>query len=61
MFLKKFANFSGKHLHRERPALQALRPVTCNFITKTLQHKCFPVKFLRAPFSAEHATLTMTN
>ena len=30
---------------------------TCNFIKKTLQHRCFPVyiaKFLRTPFFTEH-------
>ena len=28
-------------------------PQVCNFIKKRLQHKCFPVKFLRTPFSTE--------
>ena len=38
--LKIFANFSGE-------------PQACNFIKKRIQHKCFPVKFLRTPFSTE--------
>ena len=28
-------------------------PQACNFIKKRLQHKCFPVNFLRTPFSRE--------
>ena len=28
-------------------------PQTCNFIKKRLQYKCFPVNFLRIPFSTE--------
>ena len=28
-------------------------PHACNFIKKRLQHKCFPVKFLRTLFSLE--------
>ena len=52
-FLKNFANFSGEHLRWETHALQAFRPATCNFIKNRLQQKCFPVKFLRAPFSIE--------
>ena len=50
--LKNFANFSGFP-----PAFGnicvAERPATCNFIKKRLQHKCFPVKFLRAHFCTE--------
>ena len=46
--LQNFANSSGKHMRCETAALQAL-----SFIIKRLQHKCFPVKFLRAPFSTE--------
>ena len=44
--LKKFAIFTGKHLCWS--LLQA-----CNFITKRLQHRCFPVhiaKFSGTPF-----------
>ena len=51
--LKKFANFSGKHLRWETPAMQAPRPATCNFVKKRPQHMCFSVKFLRTPFSTE--------
>ena len=51
--LYNLANFSGKHLRWETPALQALSPATCNFIKKRLQQKCFPVKFLIALFSTE--------
>ena len=42
--LKNVTNFSGKHLRWE---------TTSSFIKKRLQQKCFPVKFLRAPFSTE--------
>ena len=37
---------------------------TCNFIKKTLQHRCFPVyiaKFLRTPFFTEHLFLQNTS
>ena len=51
--LKNVANFIAKHLCWETPALQAVRPATWNFVKKRLQQKCFPVKFLRAPFSTE--------
>ena len=51
--LKDFASFSGKHLHWKTPALQAFRSATWNFIKKRLQHKDFPVKCLRAPFSTK--------
>ena len=51
--LKKFANFSGKHLRWGTAALQALRPVICNFVKKRLQHKCFFAKLLRKRFSTE--------
>ena len=44
--LKNFANFS-----EEKPALQAPRLAT--FLKKRLQHKYFPVKFLRTLFSTE--------
>ena len=39
MFLKYFANFIGKHLCSGMRA--------CNFIKKSLQHGCFPVKFAK--------------
>ena len=51
--LKNVANFIAKHLCWETPALQAVRPATWSFVKKRLQQKCFPVKFLRAPFSTE--------
>ena len=51
--LKNIANFIAKHLCWETPALQAVWPATWNFVKKRLQQKCFPVKFLRAPFSTE--------
>ena len=48
----------SRKIHGEIPVLKFLfnktcRPQDCNFIKKTLQHRCFPVnfeKFLRAPF-----------
>ena len=43
--LKNFESFTGKHLRKH--------PQTCIFIKKRLQHKCFPVKLLRTPFSTE--------
>ena len=43
--LKNFESFTGKHLRKH--------PQTCKFIKKRLQHKCFPVKLLRTPFSTE--------
>ena len=51
--LKNLANFTGKHLCWSL----FLTKFLTNFIKKTLQHSCFPVKFakfLRAPFSTEH-------
>ena len=42
---RNFANFSGKHLRSETPS-----DLTCNFIKKRLQQKCFPVKDLTVPF-----------
>ena len=48
--LRNFAKFTGKHLCQS--LFQA-----CNFIKKGLQHRSFPVKFvkfLRTPFLKEH-------
>ena len=45
---RNFANFSGKHLRSETPS-----DLTCNFIKKRLQQKCFPVKDLTVPFPTE--------
>ena len=42
--LKNFANFRGKHL---------LWETASNSIKTRLQYKCFPVRFLRTPFSKE--------
>ena len=48
-FYWNFANYSGKHLRWETPS--GLQPAT--LFKKRLQHNCFPVKLLRAPFSTE--------
>ena len=48
--LKKIAIFIRKHLK------------ACNFINKTLQHRCFPVaiaKFLKAAFFMKHRFLLL--
>ena len=54
--LKNFANFTGKQLRYNfyLIKLKALSPAT---LLKRLQHRCFPVnflKFLRTPFSTVH-------
>ena len=49
--LKNFANFSGKHLLWKTRYFAG--PQACIFIKNTLQHKRFPVIFLRTPFSTE--------
>ena len=51
--LKNVADFIAKHLRWETPVQQTVRPATWNFVKKRLQQKCFPVKFLRAPFSTK--------
>ena len=46
--LKSFTKFTKRHLCQSMPQ-------SCNFIKKRLQHRCFPVnfvKFLRTPFFA---------
>ena len=46
--LKNFANFAGKHLCLSLSLIK----LGWNFMTKRLQHRCFPAKFaefLRAP------------
>ena len=51
--LKYFADFKGKHLCWS----PFLTKFLTNFIKKTLQCRCFPVKFtkfFRRPFSTEH-------
>ena len=47
--LKNFTNFTGNHLcwGLYLIKLQAWRPASS--LKKRLQHRCFPVKFLRAP------------
>ena len=48
--LRNFAKFTEKHLCQ---GLFMSEPKDCNFITKILWHRCFPVnfaKFLRTPF-----------
>ena len=40
--LKNYANFPGKHLCRSLFLIRA-----CNFVKKSLQHRCFPVKFAK--------------
>ena len=42
--LKSFSNFTGKHLCWSL-FLKNCRLKNCSFITKRLQHRCFPVKF----------------
>ena len=53
---KNFASFTGKHvLESMFNKVRGLK--FCNFIKKRLQHRCFPVKFvkfLRTPFFTEH-------
>ena len=49
--LKNFAKFTGKHICPSQFLNEVARPAT--LLKKRLQHKCFPVnfvKFLRAPF-----------
>ena len=41
--LKKFTNFTGKHLKVPFNKVAVLR--ACNFSKKRLQHRCFPIKF----------------
>ena len=47
--LNNFANFTGKHLYWSLFLINSkntgLQP--CNFIKKRLQHRCFPVKFVK--------------
>ena len=45
IFLKKFANFTGKHLSRSL-SNKVAGPHNCNVIKKKLQHKFFPVNFV---------------
>ena len=54
--LKNFVHFTRKHrcesLFNKVASLN-----TCNFIKKSLRHRCFPLKctkFLRTPFFTEH-------
>ena len=58
--LKNFANFTGKHLCWSLFFFLT----TCNFIKDRLQHRCFPVKFLkflRTPFYIEHLQRLLLN
>ena len=54
--LKNFVNITRKHMCRSFfDKVTGLQ--NCNFIKKSLQHRCFPVKFakfLRTPFFTEH-------
>ena len=47
--LKSFANFTVKPLCPSHPNKVAGHKA-CKFTKKRLQHRCFPVKFLRALF-----------
>ena len=52
-------NCVGVYFHNKYPGLGC-----CNFITKSLQHKCFPVNFakvLRAPFSKSTSAWLLVN
>ena len=54
--LKRFANFTGKHLHGIL-FLKKLQADGLQLHKKRLQYRCFPVKFvkfLRKPFLTEH-------
>ena len=55
--LKNFANFKRKHLFWSLFFNKVAGLKACKFITKGLQHRCFPVKFakfLRTSFFTEH-------
>ena len=50
---RSFGNFTQNTLALKSFFKKVAGPQPCNFITKRLQHRCFPVKFakfLRAPF-----------
>ena len=54
---KKFRKFHQKTAALEFLFNKAEGPQPCNFIKKRLQHRCFPVKFvksLKTPFSTVH-------
>ena len=52
--LKNFVNFTKKTYILESLFNKVAGLQASNFIKKRLQHRCFPVKFLRTPIFTEH-------
>ena len=64
VFLKFFPKLTGKPLIRSLFLISCTSLTACNFIKKRLQHRCFPVnfvKFLGTPFFAGHFWTTTSD
>ena len=48
-FLKNFGKLTGKHLCQKFFLEKVAHHLSCNFIKKRLQHRCFTVNFVKLP------------